>query len=524
MRPKPLVLVILDGWGVAPKSPYNAISEAKTPRIDGFIREYPSMVLSASGEAVGLPWGQAGNSEVGHLTIGAGYPPYQALPKINKAIADQSFFQNAAFQKAAAHVHKNKSRLHLIGLVSTGGVHSHIDHLYALLDFARRENIEEVYIHVILDGRDTPPASGAEFVAKLQEKIDEIGVGKIATVSGRQYAMDRDHRWDRVAVSYRAIVEAKSDIKASSAAEAINQSYEKKVYDEQLEPTIITSVMPNGAVKSNDAVIFFNFRPDRARELAMSLALEKFDAFKRQIVPKNLFIVTMATYEYDLPVTVAFVREVVTKPLAKILSEHKLKQLHIAETEKYAHVTYFLNGGTEEAFDLEDDVLIPSPPVVSYAETPEMSAKEISNRMIEAILSEKYDVIIVNFANADMVGHTGNLAATITSIETLDYCLGDVADAVLAKNGLLLITADHGNAEMMIQPQTGEIDKSHSTNPAPLIIVANQLHGKTAGLPDAAGGDLSHLAPAGTLADIAPTMLKILNIPIPKIMKGRPLL
>ena len=525
MRPKPLVLVILDGWGVAAASSDNAVRQAATPHFDGFISEYPAMTLVASGEALGLPRGQAGSSEVSHLTMGAGFALYQALPRITKAIEDETFFQNTALLKAIAHTRRHKSRLHLIGLVSSGGIHSHIDHLFALLELARRENVEEVYVHAILDGRDTAYNSGADFVARLEKKMQELGLGRMASVAGRAYAMDRDNHWDRIQRVYEAMVHGRSNSVASSVREAVERSYAEGVYDEEFVPTVIKSGSALAdIIKKNDSVIFFNFRPDRGRELTAALTQPSFTAFDRGSLPERICFVTMTTYEKSLPVLVAYPRQVADRPVAKIVSEAGLRQLHIAETEKYAHVTYFFNGGTEEPFVGEDNVLIPSPSVVSYAEVPNMSASAIVERMVREILNESYDVIVANFANADMVGHTGNLQATIASVAAVDRCLGDIADAVLAKNGLLIVTADHGNAEALVHTHTGDINKSHTTNPVPLLIIANQLRGKTAGLPDVVGSDLSLQSPAGTLADVAPTMLKILELPIPIVMTGRSLL
>lgn len=525
MRPKCLVLAILDGWGVAPPSSGNAISQAQTPHFNAFIRDYPAMTLQASGEAVGLPWGEAGNSEVGHMAIGSGLIIYREFSRINKAISDEAFFQNAVLREAINHAHKNKSRLHLIGLIGSGGVHSHQDHLYALLELARRENIEEVYVHAILDGRDAPYNAGAEAIVKLEEKMSELGVGKIASVVGRFYAMDRDRHWDRVNQAYRAIVNGEAEHYAATVLEAIKHYYKDGVYDEEMPSIVVgTQSSPLAVINSGDAVILFNFRADRMRELTAALTDPDFNQFPLSPKRENVHFVTMTEYDEELPVHVAFKREHVFNSVAKVVSDNGLKQLHIAETEKYAHVTYFFNCGVEKTFPGEEYVLIQSPRVTSYVEVPVMSAAAIAERVVKEILAESYDFIVVNFANADMLGHTGNMEATIKAIEVLDQLLGQIADAVLAKEDMLLITADHGNAEIIINHQTGEIDKEHNLSPVPFIAIANQLRGKTGGVPDTVGEDLSLRKPAGVLADVAPTVLKILELPIPAEMTGRPLL
>lgn len=525
MRPKPVVLVILDGWGVAPPSSGNAIARAKIPFFDKLVTNYPSMTLKASGGEVGLSWGEMGTSEVGHLNLGTGKIFYQTLPRINKAIEDGSFFDNPVLCDIASHVKKNKSSLHLMGLVSTGRVHSTIEHLYALLKFARNKKMKKVYIHAFLDGRDTIYNSGIEFISKLQEKIKEYKVGEIATLSGRFYAMDRDNRWDRTLKAYRAIVEGKSDEYFSDPIKAIENSYKKGVYDEEFVPTVITKYQrPIAQVKENDAVIFFNYRADRARQLTKAFVLKDFDKFERANFFPKLFFATMTEYEKGLPVKIIFSPEEIKTCLAKVLSEAGLKQLHIAETEKYAHVTFFFNGMEEKEFEGEDRIIIPSPRVASYDQVPEMSAPKIKERLIKEIMAQKYDFIVANFANADMVGHTGNLEATIKAIEAVDKCLEKISDAVLSLGGVLIITADHGNAEEVINLQTGEIDKEHSTNPVPFILVGKEWEGKTLGLKEAVGGDLSLVTPVGVLADVAPTILKIMEIPKPDEMTGTSLI
>lgn len=525
MNQRPIVLVILDGWGVAPPSRSNAISQSRTGHINTYVREYPTLTLQASGEAVGLPWGEPGNSEVGHLALGSGRVVYQDFPLITKAIKEGSFFQNSVFLGAMEQVKKRRSQLHLIGLVSAGGVHSFHEHLYALLELAKRESVPEVYIHCILDGRDTPYNSAADVVGKLQAKIDDLGLGKIATLVGRFWAMDRDHHWDRTEAAWQAIARGVAERHSDEPVAAIEQAYDEAIYDEEIPPVVIGKKgQPTAVLQDNDAVLFLNFRADRMRQLSEVFASPTFASFDRGVLPENIYIGTMTEYDPLVPTHVAFPREHVVEPIAKIISDAGLKQLHVAETEKYAHVTYFFNGGFETPFPGEEHVLIPSRPVVSHAEAPEMAAKEIANTVVKGILSEKYDFIVANFANADMVAHTGNEPATIEAIHELDERLGEITDAVLAKDGLLIITADHGNAEALLNVQSGEIDKEHNSSPVPFIAISNRLHGKTAGGQDAIGGDLSLLTPTGVLADVAPTILKLMGLPPPSGMTGRSLL
>lgn len=521
---KPVVLAILDGYGVAPDNDGNAITRANTPNIKKFIHEYPVMTLFASGAEVGLSFGEMGNSEVGHLNIGAGRVYYQTFPRINRDIQNGTFFENKAFTEAVEHVKKNDSALHFIGLVSPGNVHASQDHLYALLELAKKQSIKKVYIHAILDGRDTIFNSGVDFLRALEAKIKEIGVGEIATISGRYWAMDRDNRWDRVEKAYRAMTEGKADVYAPDALSAINASYEKKVYDEEFVPTVIGKEgKPTAVVQDLDSAIFFNFRPDRARQLTQAFVLPSFPKFERPYM-KDLFFVTMAEYEKELPVTVAFPPVVVENCLAEVISKAGLHQFHIAETEKYAHITFFLNGTVEDAFAGEERMIIPSPKVSSYDQAPEMSANEITKETIKAISSEKYDAIFLNFANPDMVAHTGNFEASIKGVEAVDKCLGTLADYVLAKGGILLITADHGNAEEVKNLQTGAMDKEHSTNPVPFIIIGAAYKGQAGPSGDAIDGDLSILPPVGMLADVAPTVLSLMGLEIPPEMSGRSLI
>jgi 2,3-bisphosphoglycerate-independent phosphoglycerate mutase len=523
-RPKPAVLAILDGWGVAPPSDGNAISHAHTPHMDRFVHEYPAMSLYASGTEVGLSYGEMGNSEVGHLNIGAGRVYYQTFPRINKTIVDGTFFQNKAFITARDHVLKNKSALHLMGLVSPGNVHASQDHLYALLEFAKKNKIKKVFIHVILDGRDTLYNSGKDFVSKLEEKIKKIGVGEIASVSGRYYAMDRDNRWDRIERAYRAMVEGVSETYHRNPLDAIEASYEKEVHDEEFIPVVIGKEgKPTTMIASGDGVIFFNFRPDRARQLTQAFVLPGFDKFKREYLT-NLMFVTMTEYEKEIPVVVAFPPVVVHNCLAEVLSKAGLTQFHVAETEKYAHITFFLNGTVEESFSGEERAIVPSPNVSSYDKAPEMSAAEVTKKVIGAIESDTYDVILCNFANADMVGHTGDRDATIKGCEAIDKALGKIAEYVEAKGGVLFITADHGNAEEVLNLKTGEKDKEHSNNPVPFLIIGEQFRGIAGPTGDPPEGDLSLMHPVGILADVAPTMLKILGIDQPPEMTGRSLI
>lgn len=523
-RPKPLVLAILDGWGIAPDTRGNAIAKAKTPRMDRFIREYPTMTLSASGNEVGLLYGEMGNSEVGHLNIGAGRVYYQTLPRINKSILDKTFFKNHAFLEAVAQVKKNKSTLHLLGLVSSGNVHAAQDHLHALLEFCKEQKIKDVAIHAILDGRDAVYNSGESFLLALKEKMKETGVGAIATLAGRYWTMDRDNRWERIEKAYAAMALGRADAYAKDPIDAIRASYAKEVYDEEFVPTVIGSEgHPTAVIKKGDAVIFFNFRPDRARQITEACTLPAFSKFTRDPI-SDLCFVTMAEYEKELPVSVAFPPTVVHNCLAEVVSKAGLKQFHIAETEKYAHVTFFLNGTVEDPFPGEERKIIPSPKVASYDQAPEMAAFDIAKEVAQAIDKDAYDVVMLNVANADMVAHTGNFEASVAAMEAVDKALGIIADHTLAKDGVLVITADHGNGEEVENLQTGEKDKEHSTNPVPLIIVGNAYHGQAGPVGDPPDGDLSLMHPVGVLADVAPTVLKILEIEKPEEMSGRALI
>lgn len=525
---RPVVLMILDGWGVAPDSDGNALTRAKTPHLDKYIRTYPAMTLVSSGVEVGLSWGEMGNSEVGHLNIGAGRVYYQTFPRINKDIEDGTFFENSAFLKATAHAKDRKSHLHIIGIISEGNVHGASSHVYALLELAKKQGIKEVFVHAILDGRDALYNSGRSFIEKLQKKIEEIGVGRIASLSGRFYAMDRDNRWDRIEKSYRAMTADNKDTTVpthENPLAAIDASYTKEVYDEEFVPiAIVAQGVPVGSIKDGDAIIFANFRPDRARELTHAFVLPGFDTFS-VVSHKDLLFVSMTEYEAGVPVdAVAFPPLVVANCLAQTIANTGFTQLHIAETEKYAHITFFLNGTVEKPFPKEDRKIIPSPHVSSYDKAPEMAAKHITKCVVEAIEQSKYDCIMLNFANGDMVGHTGEFAATVQAACIVDSCIGKIVDATLAKGGAALITADHGNAEELLNVQTGERDKEHSTNPVPFIIIGKQWEGTVGPAGDPPEGDMSLMEPVGVLADVAPTMLKIMGIPQPEEMTGSPLI
>lgn len=524
MNNTPLVLAILDGWGIAPDAEGNAITRAHTPHMDSFLREYPAMTLAASGNEVGLNFGEMGNSEVGHLNIGAGRIYYQTYPRITKAISDGDFFSNRAFLEAMEHTKQNKSALHIVGLVSPGNVHASQEHLYALLALAKQQKIKRVYIHAILDGRDTQYNAGVQFIRQLQAQMKELRVGEIATLSGRFYAMDRDNRWDRTEAAYRAMAIGVGAQYAKDPVSAIEQAYANGMYDEEFVPTVIgTEGHPTATVASGDSMIFFNFRADRARQLTEAFVLPAFTKFDRTYL-QNLTFVTMTEYEKEIPVRVAYPPIVIHNCLAEVISKAGLTQYHVAETEKYAHITFFLNGTIEDPFEGETRKIIPSPQVKTYDLAPEMSADQITQDVVQAIDADIYDVIFLNYANADMVGHTGDYEATLRGVEAVDRGLGIIAQHILAKNGVLLITADHGNAEEVKNLQTGEQDKEHSTNPVPFLIIAKQFRGQAGPAGDPPDGDLSLMRPVGMLADVAPTVLSLLGIPKPDEMSGRSLI
>ncbi len=514
---KPVILAILDGFGIDPATEGNSIKTAKMPNLSNLAREYPATSIQASGISVGLFWGENGNSEVGHLNIGSGMVVYQNLPRITLAIQDKSFFENKKLIEACNHAKQNNSTLHLLGLVSAGGIHSHIDHLFALLELAKHQKVKKVMIHAITDGRDTPRNAAGKYIAELEAKLKQLRIGKIATVSGRFYTMDRDNRWDRIELAYNAMVNG-TGTNANSPDEAISSSYSQKTYDESIVPTFITkNGKPISTIQDNDAVIFFNFRADRAREITKAFVDPKFDGFSRNHQLENLYFATMTHYEDSLLVQVAFPPKKIVWPLARVLSENNKTQLHIAETEKYAHVTYFFDGGTEHPFPGEDQYVIPSPKVKSYDEVPEMSANEITDELIKRINTGKYDFCVVNYANPDMVAHTGNFYATVKSLEYLDKKIGQLAEATLAIDGVLLITSDHGNCEQMIDPSSNEIVKEHSTNPVPFMIVGNDFH-----VPPKSDEQVlqESINPSGVLADVAPTILDLMGVKKPSAMTG----
>lgn len=522
-RPKPVVLLIIDGFGIAPDSEGNAVTRARMPNFKKLTQTYPTMTLRASGEEVGLSWGEMGNSEVGHMAIGAGRVYYQMLPRINREIASGDFFKNEILLKAFAHAKENNSAVHLLGMVSAGRVHSMDDHCHALLAMAKKQKFKRVFIHAFLDGRDTVYNVAADFIQTLQDKIKEHGVGEIASLSGRYYAMDRDNRWERTEQAFKVMVLGQGEL-AVDPLKAIKASYAKEIFDEQFVPTVLTkNNQPIATIKDNDAVIFFNFRPDRMRQITKAFVLPDFNKFPRQRF-NNLFPVSMTEYEKGLPVEVVMKTERIENCLAQAIAAAGLRQLHIAETEKYAHVTFFLNGTKEDPFPGEERVIIPSPRVANYDAAPEMSIYEVTGRVLKEIAGEKFDFIVLNFANPDMVSHTGNLVASIKANENVDECLGKLADAVVGKKGVLFVTADHGNAEEVKNLRTGEIDKEHSTNPVPFLIVGKQFKGASGLSGEAPEGDLSLLQPVGMLADVAPTILAVLGVPQPNEMTGAPLL
>jgi 2,3-bisphosphoglycerate-independent phosphoglycerate mutase len=540
-----VILIVLDGFGLAPPGPGNAVYLANPTNINAFLYTYPNTTLKASGEAVGLPPTDVGNTEVGHLNIGAGRVVYQDLPRINMSIADGSFFQNESFLGIKKHLEQTKGKLHIIGLVGEGFVHSSIEHLHALLYFAKENNLPNTFIHCITDGRDSPPKSAHQTIAQLEEKLASLKIGKIATVMGRYYAMDRDRRWERIEKAYRALTTG-IGITANSAAEAVDQAYKQDRTDEFIDPTIIlTNGTATANIEEGDAVVFYNYRIDRPRELTKAFVLDEFERdaniitsfdpyagrhtqnvemtqeLKNQILNKpfargpkipNLFFVTMTEYEKKMPVQVAFPPGVVNIPLGRVISDKGYAQLRMSESEKERFVTHYFNGHREQAFPQEDRLIIPSPKVPTYDMKPEMSAYELTETLIKNIKDDKYKFILINYANADMVGHTGNIDASIRAVKTLDDCLARVVQAALALNCTVLITADHGNVEQKINPQTGQISTEHTGNPVPFIAIGNQFQGRMVKLQ------------SGILADIAPTILTLLDIPIPGDMTGRNLL
>ena len=510
MDKRPVVWMILDGYGLNDNCAHNAVCEAKTPVMDRLMKESPFVKGNASGLAVGLPDGQMGNSEVGHMNMGAGRIVYQDLTRITKSIQDGDFFENPAFKEAVENCKKNDSALHLYGLVSDGGVHSHNTHIYGLLELAKRNGLEKVYVHCFLDGRDTPPTSGKEFVAELEAKMAELGVGQVASVMGRYYAMDRDNRWDRVEKAYRCMTLGEGG-RAASATEGIQASYDDEKTDEFVIPFCVEKDgKPVATIQDKDSIIFFNFRPDRAREITRAFCDEEFAGFSRE---KRLDVTYVCFTDYDETIgnkLVAFKKETITNTFGQFLAAHGMTQARIAETEKYAHVTFFFNGGVEEPNPGEDRILVKSPKVATYDLQPEMSAPEVCDRLVEAIKSGKYDVIIINFANPDMVGHTGVESAAIKAIETVDACVGRAVDAIKEVNGAMFVCADHGNAEQLVDYETGEPWTAHTTNQVPFILVNADPSWK--------------LREGGCLADIAPTLIELMGMEQPKEMTGKSLL
>jgi 2,3-bisphosphoglycerate-independent phosphoglycerate mutase len=536
---KPVVLAILDGWGLAPPGPGNAVSQAKTPNITSLWQNYVHTQLIAHGESVGLPKREPGNTETGHLNLGAGRIVYQDLPRINMSIADGSFFQNQAFISAAEHTKSNHSNLHLLGLVGGGGVHSDLSHFFALIRLFHEQNVPNVYLHIFSDGRDSPSTASMTYIKELQSVISKEHLGTIASVMGRYYAMDRDFRWDRTAKAYFCLTQGQGKV-AHSIEEAISSAYALNQTDEFVDPTIICGPdeKPLALIKENDAVVFVNFRIDRPRQLTKAFVLPDFEKiannstfdpysikytgshenentssnkqnpFKRGDQIKNLFFVTMTEYEKNLPVSTAFPPQSVENPLGKIISDHGLRQLRISESEKERFVTYYFNGIQEAPFPLEDHLIVPSPKVSTYDKKPEMSAIETTNVLISQIQSGKYDFIVINYANPDMVAHTGNIPSAIKACECVDDCVGRITKVILSAGGVLLITADHGNAEEMLNMSTGASDTEHNANPVPFIIVGNDFH-------------TSKQITQGILSDVAPTILSLMNIPIPMNITGR---
>ena len=536
---RPVVLIILDGWGLAPPGRGNAITQANTPQITKLTSAYPHTSLLASGEAVGLPHNEDGNTETGHLNLGAGYIVYQDLPRINMSIADGSFFQNNALIAAVEHAKKYNSNLHLLGLIGSGGVHSNLEHLFALLNLCQQHNFCNVFLDLFTDGRDSPPTSAPLYLQQVENELKHLAIGKISSISGRYYAMDRDNRWERTEKIYNALTLGDGEV-AASAQEAIASSYKRNENDEFIRPTLIQD--ENGRknlIKENDSIIFFNYRVDRPRQLTKAFVLpdlesaaehlgfdpyaikyfkkhilqpvEKITVFQRNPQIKNVFFVTMTEYETGLPAIPAYPPEKIKFPLGKIISEASKRQLHMSESEKERFVTYYFNGLRDDPFIGEDDVIIPSPKIATYDIKPEMSACELTDDLLMRIESRMYDFIVINFANPDMVAHTGVLPASIKACEVADECVGKITKTVLAQNGACIITSDHGNAEELLNPETGEVDTEHSTYPVPFIAISNRFQGRAT-------------LPTGILADVAPTILALMNLDKPGNMSGRNLL
>jgi 2,3-bisphosphoglycerate-independent phosphoglycerate mutase len=522
---KLVALIILDGWGVAPASQSNAVALAKKPFFDSLIKNYPAMLLQASGLSVGLPVSEVGNSEVGHANIGSGILRYQSLPRINKSISTGQFFKLPPLIAALEQIKQNKnSRLHFIGLIGNGGVHSSQEHFEALINFAKAAGVRDnVFLHLFLDGRDAAKDSGKEFVAQAWQFCQKNKTGQIASLAGRFWGMDRNKNWDRIQKSYNAIVLGQAEKIHREPLKAIEEAYAQNIFDEEFPPTVFVDKkgQPLAQVVDGDVIIFFNFRPDRARQLTQALVGVKFDKFPRQEFP-NLMMITFTEYEHGLPVKVLFEPETIDAPLAKIFSDYNLSQLHLAETEKYAHVTFFLNGMKEEPFVGEDRILVPSPGVNSYDVKPEMSAFKVTDEFLKAVKSEKHFFLAVNYANPDMVAHTGNLKATIKAVETVDQCLAKVVPEIIKRDGLVFLVADHGNAEELFNLANGDIDKEHNFYPVPFIVAGNRFAGQPN--PELTAGDISLLTPVGILSDVAPTILELCGLSKAPEMTGTCLL
>ena len=503
---KRVLLCILDGWGISNDTKYNAIAVGNTPNYDNFLKTMPHTKIHADGNFVGLPKGQMGNSEVGHLNIGAGRIVYQELTRINKAIEEGKFFENQEFLNAINHVKKNNSSLHIYGLVSTGGVHSSIEHLKALIKMAAQNGLKDVYVHAFLDGRDTPPQSAGEFLNEIENTLSEYNLPPITSVIGRYWVMDRDKRWERVERAYNALLLGEGN-SAETALEGLENSYKNGKNDEFVEPVVVGGKR----IEDNDAIIFFNYRPDRAREITSAIALDDFSGFERKVKRENIYYVCMTQYDETFPLPVAFKPERLTNILGQVLDDNDVKEYRTAETEKYAHITFFFNGGEEVPFKLETRKLVASPKVATYDLKPEMSAYEVCDNVVEALNNKEYGFILVNFANPDMVGHTGVMEAAVKAVEAVDKCVGKIAKTALENNVEMIVTADHGNAEWMYNEQTHAPQTAHTTNQVPFILVTNDMKN-------------AKLKQTGALCDIAPTVLDLLGIKKPQEMSGESLI
>jgi 2,3-bisphosphoglycerate-independent phosphoglycerate mutase len=509
LKAKPVLLVVLDVWGLRAEREANAIALAGTPNMDALARDYPSSALKTSGLAVGLPEGQMGNSEVGHTNLGAGRIVYQDLVRLNRAVEDGSFFQNPVLQEAMKRAKAGSGAVHFMGLFSDGGVHSHVDHLHALLELARREGVPRAFVHAFLDGRDTPPRSGLDYVRAFERRLAETGYGKVASVMGRYYAMDRDKRWDRVALAYAALVKGEG-YRSAAPIQAVEEAYGRGENDEFVKPTVVVDGTgePRGRVRDGDVIVFFNFRADRARELTRAFTQEGFADFDPKPRPRLSYYACMTEYDQTFGLPVAYGPDQPTRIFPEIVAEAGIAQLRCAETEKYAHVTFFFNGGRETQYPGEDRVLVPSPrDVKTYDQKPEMSAREVTDRLVQAIDSRKYGFILVNFANPDMVGHTGILAAAIQAVKVVDECIGRLWKAARAAHMAMLVTSDHGNCELMVDPVTGQPHTAHTLGPVPFILADPDMKG-------------AKLRAEGVLADVAPTALQVMGLPQPPEMKG----